>query len=187
MRTKINITNYLTKGFVLATIAVSLMFNTTAQKTQDFAVSEKNASIQLLARVSSADNGKNSASVIPAKKADTEANLEAFLIKAAGINLLVSVNESENSEMNSSDESASLESFLINAAGLNRSYEICQDENSTSSDKDLENFLQHAANIDSNQENILINDSGIESQESDLTDFLVRAAAMDMCNLSTME
>jgi len=148
MKTKINITNYITKVFILAVFAVSLMINTSAQKNQDCANAEKFASAQILANEYSVDNGKNANSVAPVKKDKSENTLEGFLIKAAGINHPMPLIENENSELTSTDEAAEIESFLIKAAGFNQIETSCDNEIVSASDTDLENFLVKAAGLD---------------------------------------
>ncbi len=148
MKTKINITNYITKGFILAVFAVSLLINTSAQKSKDFVDSEKIATAQVLASEFSGDNGNNATSVTPVKKNNSENTLEGFLIKAAGINHPVAEIESENSDLNANDEAAAIQSFLINAAGLNTIESTCKIEASSVADTDLENFLFKAAGLD---------------------------------------
>ena len=186
MKTKINITNFLTKGFVLAAFAVSLMINTSAQKTQDFANSDKFTSVMMLSGDYTGDNGKNAASVAPVKKAYSDNSLEAFLMKAAGINNSVAELENKNSGINTTDETNSLENFLFNAAGIDKIVPANVDLNVTVSDKDLENFLLHAADLDANKNCILSNDSATDDQDLDLSDFLLKAASLDM-NPLTMD
>jgi hypothetical protein len=188
MKTKINITNYLTKGVILASVAVSLMLNTSAQKIQDFVNAEKYASAQIMANELTRDNDKNISSTAAPKKANTEVSLEAFLIKAAGLNSIISANEMETSDVKTNDESVSLEQFLITAAGLNQVENSNSDENVITSDKEVENFLIHAASLNSIQNtNILSTDSENESQEMDNTDFLLNAAGLNTYITSIME
>ena len=148
MKTKINITNFITKGFILAVFAVSLMINTSAQKNQDFVNAEKLASAQILASEFTGDNGNNEALATPVKKINSENTLEAFLIKAAGINQPVAEFENENSELNSNAETIDIESFLVNAAGLNNIEIPCNNDSVSASEMDLENFLVKAAGLD---------------------------------------
>lgn len=155
MKTKINITNYITKGFILAIFAVSLMINTSAQKNQDCITAEKIASAKLLAAEFTGDNDKNALSVAPLKKINTENSLEAFLIKAAGINHPVAEIENENSELTSSNAAIAIESFLIKAADLNKIETSCGNEIISASDPDLENFLVKAAGLDMNNTSIM--------------------------------
>jgi hypothetical protein len=188
MKTKINITNYLTKGVILASVAVSLMLNTSAQKTMDFANGEKYASTQIMANELTCNNDKTISSTAAPKKTNTEMSLEAFLVKAAGLNSIISANEMEASNFKSNDESVSLEQFLIIAAGLNQIENSITDENVVASDKEVENFLIHAASLNSIQDyNILSTDSENESQEMDNTDFLLNAAGLNTYSTSIME
>jgi len=187
MKTKINITDYLTKGFILAIIAVSLMINISAQRSQDFLNSGKYAYTETFATDLNTDNTKKLLSRASSSSDNTNVSLEAFLIKAAGINSFASVEELETSESNINNEERSFEQFLISAAGLNK-VEICNaGEKISDTEKDLLNFLTHAARLDSVQEvNSVSVESNTESQEDDMTDFLIKAAGLNMNNSSTM-
>jgi hypothetical protein len=187
MKTKVNITNYLTKGSILVIIAVSLMINISAQKAQDLINSEKYASAQYIATEVNADNTKKLVSVASSTSANSEVSLEAFLMKAAGINLNVKAEEIEASEASGDNENSSLEQFLITAAGLNHAEISNTCENVSDSEKDLEDFLIHAASLDSVQDyNNISADSENESQDAGFADFLLRAAGLNMCNSSVM-
>ena len=188
MKTKINITDYLTKGFILAIIAVSLMINISAQRSQDFLNSGKYAYVQTFAADLNTDNTKKLLSRASSSNDNTNVSLEAFLIKAAGINALTTFEDLETSESKINNEEGSLEQFLISAAGLNKVEKCNLGEKISDTEKDLQNFLIHAASLDSAQEaNNVSADSSNESPEADLTDFLVKAAGLNMYNTPTVD
>ena len=187
MKTKINITNYITKGLILAITAVSLMINASGQKTQEFVNSEKYAFAQILAAEINADNAKTVVSAPSSNSAKFEMSVEEFLKKAAGISS-GSVNmEMETSEETATDENNNLEHFLYSAASLNQVEPSFAIENISGSDSELENFLIHAASLYSVQDvNIGSTDSETEALDGDVTDFLIKAAGLNISNCLTM-
>jgi hypothetical protein len=188
MKTKNNLTNYITKGFILASITISLMLNISAQKNQDFLASEKYTADQNFGTDLNADNNKKLVSSATATTNNSDASFETFLMKAAGININVSAEQSESSEENLSDESTCFENFLISAAGLNKVENSDMNGNISCSEKDLGIFLIHAAGLNSLQDiNAVPADSEIEAQNNDLINFLVKAAGLYTYNNSIMK
>jgi hypothetical protein len=188
MKTKINLTNQLAKGSVLVIFAISVMVNISAQNAQDVVYSEKYASTQYIATDNNADNTKKLISVASSSGNNSDAMLESFLLKAAGINSTVTLAETETSELTENNDISGLECFLITAAGLNQSESFNPINNDLDSEKDLENFLIHAASLDSMQNsNVLPVNLENDSQDEGFNEFLLRAAGLNSYTCSNMD